>query len=86
MGVRTAPGRAGGGLRGPDPQVRSARRADGPRAAGAVADGRKAFPALLDGDVVPDGASGTVYRLLPGPVDGCGLEQAAAGDLVALLG
>ncbi|MFH8709727.1 MXAN_6230/SCO0854 family RING domain-containing protein [Streptomyces zaomyceticus] len=59
---------------------------DGPRAAGAVADGRRAFLALLDGDVVPDGASGTVYRLLPGPVDGCGLEQAAAGDLVALLG
>lgn len=59
---------------------------DGPRTAGAVADGRRAFLALLDGDVVPDGASGTVYRLLPGPVDGCGLEQAAAGDLVALLG
>ncbi|WP_329122120.1 hypothetical protein [Streptomyces sp. NBC_01353] len=57
---------------------------DGRTTAAQVANGRNAFLALLDGDVVPDKATGTVYRLLPGPVDGCGLEQAAAGDLVAL--
>ncbi|MCT4354966.1 hypothetical protein M5362_17695 [Streptomyces sp. Je 1-79] len=59
---------------------------DGPARAAAAAAGRNVFLALLDGDVVPEGATGTVYRLLPGPVDGCGLEQAAAGDLVASLG
>ncbi|MFD7324562.1 MXAN_6230/SCO0854 family RING domain-containing protein [Streptomyces sp. NPDC059875] len=65
-----------------------ARRAaeDGRAVAAAGASGRHAFLALLDGDVVPDRSTGTVYRLLPGPVDGCGLEQAAAGDLVASLG
>ncbi|MET9435412.1 MXAN_6230/SCO0854 family RING domain-containing protein [Streptomyces sp. NPDC006551] len=59
---------------------------DGCVMAGEVASGRHAFLALLDGEVVPEAATGTVYRLLPGPVDGCGLEQAAAGDLVAMLG
>ncbi|MFE5939811.1 MXAN_6230/SCO0854 family RING domain-containing protein [Streptomyces sp. NPDC056470] len=59
---------------------------DGRAVAAAAASGRNAFLALLDGDVVPRSATGTVYRLLPGPVDGCGLEQAAAGDLVAALG
>ncbi|MFC8275417.1 MXAN_6230/SCO0854 family RING domain-containing protein [Streptomyces sp. NPDC057271] len=59
---------------------------DGRAVAAAGASGRNAFLALLDGDVVPERATGTVYRLLPGPVDGCGLEQAAAGDLVACLG
>ncbi|MEU9865666.1 MXAN_6230/SCO0854 family RING domain-containing protein [Streptomyces sp. NPDC047971] len=59
---------------------------DGRETAARAANGRNAFLALLDGDVVPEDVTGTVYRLLPGPVDGCGLEQAAAGDLVALLG
>ncbi|MBT2539595.1 hypothetical protein J7E99_02440 [Streptomyces sp. ISL-44] len=54
--------------------------------AGRAASGRSAFLALVDGDVAPSRASGSVYRLLPGPVDGCGLEQLAAGDLVAALG
>ncbi|MFD3933736.1 MXAN_6230/SCO0854 family RING domain-containing protein [Streptomyces sp. NPDC058611] len=54
--------------------------------AGAAACGRSVFLALVDGEVAPTGASGSVYRLLPGPVDGCGLEQLAAGDLVAALG
>ncbi|MFF0436739.1 hypothetical protein ACFYU9_31535 [Streptomyces sp. NPDC004327] len=58
----------------------------GPALAARAAAGRHAFLALLDGDVVPAGATGTVYRLLPGPVDGCGLQPAAAGDLVAALG
>ncbi|MFF3942038.1 MXAN_6230/SCO0854 family RING domain-containing protein [Streptomyces phaeofaciens] len=42
--------------------------------------------ALVHGGVAPEGASGEVYRLLPGPVDGCGLTALAAGDLVAALG
>ncbi|MFD9410407.1 MXAN_6230/SCO0854 family RING domain-containing protein [Streptomyces sp. NPDC059989] len=54
--------------------------------AGAAASGRSVLLALVDGDVAPAGARGSVYRLLPGPVDGCGLEQLAAGDLVAALG
>ncbi|MEU7032096.1 MXAN_6230/SCO0854 family RING domain-containing protein [Streptomyces sp. NPDC046237] len=69
---------------GPPDRRRTAE--DGRAVAAAGASGRNAFLALLDGDIVPDGATGTVYRLLPGPVDGCGLEQAAAGDLVAGLG
>ncbi|WP_449481452.1 hypothetical protein [Streptomyces avidinii] len=40
----------------------------------------------MDGEVVPTGASGAAYRLLPGPVDGRGLERLAAGDLLAALG
>lgn len=59
---------------------------DGPALAARAAAGTHAFLALLDGDVAPVGATGTVYRLLPGPVDGCGLAPAAAGDLVAQLG
>ncbi|MFE7097174.1 MXAN_6230/SCO0854 family RING domain-containing protein [Streptomyces erythrochromogenes] len=54
--------------------------------AGAAASGRSVLLALVDGDVAPAGARGSVYRLLPGPVDGCGLEQLAAGDLVSALG
>ncbi|WP_327131552.1 hypothetical protein OG311_10200 [Streptomyces sp. NBC_01343] len=53
--------------------------------AGAAASGKSVFLALVEGDVAPAGASGSAYRLLPGPVDGCGLEQLAAGDLVAAL-
>ncbi len=42
--------------------------------------------ALVHGGVAPERATGEVYRLLPGPVDGCGLRPLAAGDLVAALG
>lgn len=71
------------GLRDPDGVVRSAEAGS---LAGAAASGRSAFLALVDGDVAPAGATGCAYRLLPGPVDGCGLERLAAGDLVAALG
>ncbi|MCX4525162.1 MULTISPECIES: MXAN_6230/SCO0854 family RING domain-containing protein [unclassified Streptomyces] len=71
------------GLRDPDGLRPSA---DVDALAGAAASGRSAFLALVEGDVAPAGSSGSVYRLLPGPVDGCGLEQLAAGDLVAALG
>lgn len=63
------------------------RRDDAPGALAArAAAGRRALLALVDGAMAPEGASGTVYRLLPGAVDGCGLEQASAGDLLAPLG
>ncbi|WP_405707960.1 hypothetical protein OG264_10205 [Streptomyces xanthophaeus] len=71
------------GLHPPDSLLRSA-GADA--LAGTAASGRSVFLALVDGEVAPAGASGSVYRLLPGPVDGCGLEQLAAGDLVTALG
>jgi hypothetical protein len=47
---------------------------------------KRVLLALVHGDVAPEGATGEVYRLLPGPVDGCGLVPLAAGDLVAALG
>jgi hypothetical protein len=47
---------------------------------------RHALLALVHGAVAPEGSTGSVYRLLPGPVDGCGLEPLTAGDLVATLG
>ncbi|MFF3336130.1 MXAN_6230/SCO0854 family RING domain-containing protein [Streptomyces sp. NPDC002888] len=64
-------------------------RAEGSTAealAGEAAAKKHVLLALVDGGVAPEGASGAVYRLLPGPVDGCGLEPLAAGDLVAALG
>ncbi|AZP16816.1 hypothetical protein EJC51_12245 [Streptomyces aquilus] len=54
--------------------------------AGEAASHRHVFLALVHGGVAPAGATGSAYRLLPGPVDGCGLEALAAGDLVAALG
>ncbi|WNM34271.1 MXAN_6230/SCO0854 family RING domain-containing protein [Streptomyces sp. Li-HN-5-11] len=54
--------------------------------AGEVAAKKRVLLALVHGGVAPEGASGEAYRLLPGPVDGCGLQALAAGDLVAALG
>ncbi|MFB7173777.1 MXAN_6230/SCO0854 family RING domain-containing protein [Streptomyces sp. NPDC056254] len=71
------------GLRDPDTALPSP---EVDALAGAAASGRSALLALVDGDVAPAGARGAVYRLLPGPVDGCGLEQLAAADLVSALG
>ncbi|MFJ4668467.1 MXAN_6230/SCO0854 family RING domain-containing protein [Kitasatospora purpeofusca] len=48
--------------------------------------GRRAFVALVDGDVpAPEKLSGTLFRLYPGPVDAApeSLERLTAGDLVA---
>ncbi|MFI6036709.1 MXAN_6230/SCO0854 family RING domain-containing protein [Streptomyces sp. NPDC051315] len=47
---------------------------------------KRVLLALVHGGVAPERATGEVYRLLPGPVDGCGLTPLAAGDLVAALG
>ncbi|MFH8376286.1 MXAN_6230/SCO0854 family RING domain-containing protein [Streptomyces cyaneofuscatus] len=51
-----------------------------------AAAGKRVLLAVVNGDAAPEKVSGTVYRLLPGPVDGCGLDRVAAGDLVAALG
>jgi hypothetical protein len=40
---------------------------------------------LVHGCVAPEGVRGEAYRLLPGPVDGCGLQAPAAGALVTAL-
>ena len=47
---------------------------------------KRVLPTSVHGGVAPAGATGEEYRLLPGPVDGCGLTTPAAGDLVAALG
>ncbi|MGV9879239.1 MXAN_6230/SCO0854 family RING domain-containing protein [Streptomyces sp. NPDC003006] len=49
--------------------------------------GRRALLALLHGELAAagDAASGTVYRLYPGPVDAAPLERITAGDLAAWL-
>lgn len=47
---------------------------------------RHALLALAHGGAAPPEASGSVYRLLPGPVDGCGLAALTAGSLVGALG
>lgn len=61
---------------------------DGPGLTGRLA-GRRAFVALVDGDVpAPEKISGAVYRLYPGPLDAAPeeLERLTAGDLVARFG
>ncbi|MFI7233787.1 MXAN_6230/SCO0854 family RING domain-containing protein [Streptomyces cyaneofuscatus] len=59
---------------------------DGVAAMERAAAGKRVLLAVVNGDAAPAKVSGTVYRLLPGPVDGCGLDRVAAGDLVAALG
>ncbi|WP_107500754.1 MXAN_6230/SCO0854 family RING domain-containing protein, partial [Streptomyces sp. ms184] len=59
---------------------------DGVAAVERAAAGKRVLLAVVNGDAAPEKVSGTVYRLLPGPVDGCGLDRVAAGDLVAALG
>ncbi len=55
------------------------------RAAEAAAE-KHVLLAMVHGGVAPQRATGALYRLLPGPADGCGLDQLTAGDLVAALG
>lgn len=61
------------------------RAASADQAAAQAAARKRVLLALVHGGVAPERARGEVYRLLPGPVDGCGLTQLAAGDLVAAL-
>lgn len=67
----------------PDP-VPGATSAD--ELAAEAATRKRVLPALVHGGVAPERACREVYRLLPGPVDGCGPTPLAAGDLVAALG
>ncbi|MCB5168116.1 hypothetical protein LG634_25215 [Streptomyces bambusae] len=56
-------------------------------AAARLAAGRRAFLASVHAVPAPERASGTVYRLFPGPAaHGPGFRQVTAGDLVAELG
>ncbi|MFI5807360.1 MXAN_6230/SCO0854 family RING domain-containing protein [Streptomyces sp. NPDC051561] len=53
----------------------------------ALTSGRRVLVARVYGELVAQKATGTVYRLFPGPVDGHeGLHRVTAGDLVAELG
>ncbi|MZF56269.1 hypothetical protein GTX53_20905 [Streptomyces sp. SID5594] len=76
-------------LRTPDteePHGTGSKQGDGVAAMERAAAGKRVLLAVVNGDAAPEKVSGTVYRLLPGPVDGCGLDRVAAGDLVAALG
>ncbi|MFF6910700.1 MXAN_6230/SCO0854 family RING domain-containing protein [Streptomyces sp. NPDC012389] len=74
-------------LRTPDAEEpHGTRPGDGVAAMERAAAGKRVLLTVVNGDAAPEKVSGTVYRLLPGPVDGCGLDRVAAGDLVAALG
>ncbi|MFD9457012.1 hypothetical protein ACFWBC_28470 [Streptomyces sp. NPDC059985] len=62
-------------------------RADSDGAAAEMAVGRRVFLAMTHASVAPAGASGTSYRLFPGPAEVPGsFDRVSAGDLVAELG
>ncbi|MEV6195189.1 MXAN_6230/SCO0854 family RING domain-containing protein [Streptomyces sp. NPDC051920] len=73
-------------VRALEPPERRSPAGDADALAAGEAAKRHVLLALVHGGVAPEGASGSVYRLLPGPVDGCGLTPLTAGDLVAALG
>ncbi|MFF8732120.1 MXAN_6230/SCO0854 family RING domain-containing protein [Streptomyces sp. NPDC015171] len=73
-------------LREPDRREAARDAADADARAASAAAKRHVLLALVHGGVAPEAATGAVYRLLPGPADGCGLAPLAAGDLVAALG
>ncbi|MGW2490801.1 MXAN_6230/SCO0854 family RING domain-containing protein [Streptomyces sp. NPDC001606] len=73
-------------LEAPDRREPARDAADADARAGEAAAGHYVLLALVHGGVAPREASGEVYRLLPGPADGCGLAPLTAGDLVAALG
>ncbi|MEU6380579.1 MXAN_6230/SCO0854 family RING domain-containing protein [Streptomyces sp. NPDC046909] len=73
-------------VRALEPPERRQPSEDADTLAGEAAARKRVFLALVHGGVAPEGATGSAYRLLPGPVDGCGLEALTAGDLVAALG
>ncbi|MFM9447455.1 hypothetical protein [Streptomyces acidiscabies] len=73
-------------VRVPDAPDRQEPVGDADAAASELAAKKRVLLGLVHGGVAPEGASGEVYRLLPGPVDGAGLTPLAAGDLVAAPG
>ncbi|MGW4026341.1 MXAN_6230/SCO0854 family RING domain-containing protein, partial [Streptomyces sp. NPDC005009] len=63
------------------------RHPDPDTAAAELASGKRVFVATVHGGVGPARASGTLYRLFPGPGDASEtLVRVTAGDLVAELG
>ncbi|MBT2395073.1 MXAN_6230/SCO0854 family RING domain-containing protein [Streptomyces sp. ISL-100] len=71
-----------------DPQSFAARVSalNTPDETGSSPEGGRLLLAQVHGPAAPGGATGTVYRLFPGPVDGHpGFERVTAGDLVAEL-
>ncbi|MCX5379097.1 MXAN_6230/SCO0854 family RING domain-containing protein [Streptomyces sp. NBC_00091] len=67
------------------PQARLPRE-DADAAAAEVAAGKRVFLATVYGGAAPSGASGTAYRLFPGPAEVAGsFSSVSAGDLVAEL-
>ncbi|MFC9297497.1 MXAN_6230/SCO0854 family RING domain-containing protein [Streptomyces sp. NPDC057011] len=69
-----------------DPEERWAHR-DADAGVAEAAAGKRVFLALVHATAALAGASGTAYRLFPGPVDvPASLNSVAAGDLVAELG
>ncbi|MGW3464540.1 MXAN_6230/SCO0854 family RING domain-containing protein, partial [Streptomyces olivaceoviridis] len=73
-------------LQAPERREPAGDAADADARAGEAAARKRVLLALVHGGVAPEGATGEVYRLLPGPADGCGLAPLTAGDLVAALG
>lgn len=60
---------------------------DPDEAAARLAAGKRVFLATVHGDIGPDRASGTLYRVFPGPGDASeALSRVTAGDMVAELG
>ncbi|MCX5196518.1 hypothetical protein OOK31_21955 [Streptomyces sp. NBC_00249] len=69
-----------------EPQARR-EHTDADAAAAELAAGRRVFLATVYAGVAPPGASGTAYRLFPGPAEVAGsFTSVSAGDLVAELG
>ncbi|MET9015381.1 MXAN_6230/SCO0854 family RING domain-containing protein [Streptomyces olivaceoviridis] len=73
-------------LEAPERREPAGSAAEADARAGEAAAKKRVLLALVHGGVAPEGATGEVYRLLPGPADGCGLAPLTAGDLVAALG
>ncbi|WP_329298912.1 hypothetical protein OG410_10795 [Streptomyces sp. NBC_00659] len=73
-------------VRAPEPPERRYPAEDPEGLAAETAAKRNVLLALVHGGVAPPEASGSVHRLLPGPVDGCGPAALTAGDLGAALG
>ncbi|MFE6836205.1 MXAN_6230/SCO0854 family RING domain-containing protein [Streptomyces sp. NPDC057705] len=62
-------------------------RTDADAEAAEVAAGKRVFLALVHASVAPHGASGTAFRLFPGPAEPAGaLALVSAGELVSELG
>ncbi|WP_338056967.1 hypothetical protein [Streptomyces sp. ZAF1911] len=73
-------------IRALEPPEERRPRADADAEAAELAAGKRAFLALTCASVAPEGGSGTVYRLFPGPAEVPGsFARVTAGDLVAEL-